>query len=174
MSESIKVTELYIKRREKLLNQMGDGIALINVSQSAPDSLLYDKNLEYLVGSVPDDSVLILAPKGIMIDKFETLRGPELGRGRRVNQILFTRELTDREKIIDGENSSTDELKNETGVPEVKSLSKLNQFLRENLISEEILWVNVSHSSDYSKPVTTDIAKINEIKERSPWLQLKN
>ena len=56
-------------------------------------------------GPIPDDSVLLIAPKGILIDRFDTLRGPELGRGRRVNQILFTRELTDREKIIDGENS---------------------------------------------------------------------
>ncbi|MHA1984236.1 MAG: M24 family metallopeptidase, partial [Candidatus Hodarchaeales archaeon] len=174
MSESMNVTELYNKRREKLLNEMGEGIALINVSQSAPDSLLYDKNLEYLVGPVPDDSVLILAPKGIMIDRFETLRGPELGRGHRVKQILFTRELSDREKIVDGENSSTEDLRNETGVPVIKSLSRLNQCLKENLISEGTLWVNISHSPDYSKPVTPDIAKINEIKERSPWLQLKN
>jgi Xaa-Pro aminopeptidase len=174
MSEIKKLAILYSKRREKVLKQIQEGIALINVSQSAPDPLLYDKNLEYLVGPIASDSILLLAPNGIIIDKFETLRGPELGRGRRVNQVLFLRELTDREKVIDGENSSTDEAKNKTGVEDIKPLSKLNQILRDNLSSEEILWANISHRPDLEKPITEDITKINEIKARSPWLRIKN
>ena len=83
------------------MEKMGEGIALISASSSAPDSLLIDKNLEYLVGKVPRDAVLILAPNEVFIDRFETLGGPEVSRGRRVHEVLFLRELTKLEKIID-------------------------------------------------------------------------
>ena len=71
--ENQELTKIYKKRRIRLLEKMGEGVAFITTSYGSPDVLLYDKNIQYLIGEIPKDSMLLLAPKGIMIDNFKTL-----------------------------------------------------------------------------------------------------
>ena len=174
MSELSNLAKIYASRRKKLLEATKEGLLFITKANSAPDPLLYDKNLEYLVGTVPTDSVLLLAPNGVRIDRFETLRGPELGRGKKTTEILFTKELSDREKIMDGEKSKTADLRKATGIEYIRPISKLVEVLNGNLINEEILWVNIPYKPDLSTPTPNDIRRINDIKERYPFLRVKN
>ena len=110
MTTKANLPKLYTERRRTLMSQMVDDIGLIDGSGLAPDPLLYDKNLQYLTGLRSKDAILVLAPQGIRIDRFETLQGPEIGRGRTVNEVLFVRELTEREKLIDGEGTGYDKI----------------------------------------------------------------
>ncbi len=174
MTRKTDLSELYRGRRAKLRDQMEDGIALIDSSGQAPDSLLRDKNLMYLTGQRTRNSVLVLAPKGIRVDRFETIQGPEIGRGRIVKEVLFVRELTEREKLIDGEVSGYDEIAAETGVEVVKPLSKLEELLSEALVRTERMWVNVSWMPKFDAPQTTGQQLINRIRDRYPWLAISN
>ena len=174
MSEQTNLAKIYASRRKKLLQSTKEGLLFITKAKSSPDPLLFDKNLEYLVGTVPSDSVLLLAPNGVKIDRFETLRGPELGRGILTNEILFTKETSEREKIMDGEKSKVDDLKKAIGIEHIKPLSKLNEVLNGSLINEELLWVNIPYRPDLTTTVPNDIRRINDIKEHYPFLQVKN
>ena len=81
----MNLSEILQSRRNTLMQKMESGIAMITKSASSPDPLLYDKNLQYLTGNTDEDAILLLSPKGLTIDRFETQRRPELGRGRIVN-----------------------------------------------------------------------------------------
>ena len=76
------LSERYRARQQKLMAQMGQGVALIQAGGVTQDQLLYDKNVDYLTGITDKEAVLLLAPDGLRVDYFETLQGPELGRGR--------------------------------------------------------------------------------------------
>jgi len=153
---------------------MGEGVALVEASGFAPDPLLYDKNLVYLTGDRKRDSILVLAPGGLRIDRFETLHGPELARGRVVEEVLFVRELTEREKLIDGAGSGYDAIAAQTGVETVKPLSKLEEILGEALARTERMWVNVGWMPKLDVPLTAGQILVNKIRERHPWLSCKN
>ncbi|QEE16941.1 M24 family metallopeptidase [Promethearchaeum syntrophicum] len=172
--ENQEITKNYKKRRMRLLEIMGEGLAFITTSYASPDVLLYDKNLQYLVGKIPNDAVLLMAPKGIVIDRFETHNGPKVGRGRKVQEVLFVRNLLEQEKIINGEGHSISNLQEEKGIEVVKSLKDLNAVLKSNLVNENILWVNVANSPNLNKPLTPNLIKINQIRDRFSWLQIKN
>jgi len=65
-------------RRNTLMKKMESGVAMITKSASSPDPLLSDKNLQYLTGNTDEDTILLLAPKGLTIERFETMRDPVL------------------------------------------------------------------------------------------------
>jgi Xaa-Pro aminopeptidase len=174
MGQESELAEIYSKRRQSLMEQMADGIALIEASGQAPDPLLNDKNLMYLTGDRTRDSILVLAPKGIRVDRFETLQGPAIGRGRIVQELLFVRELTEREKLIDGESSDYEVVEHETGIEVVKPLSKMEEILSEALVRTEQLWVNVGWMPAFDAPLTRGQQQINKIRERYPWLRISN
>ena len=102
MSEENKLAEMYAARRRRLSEGIDEGIALIDSAGVAPDPALFDKNLYYLTGLTSKEATLILAPAGIVVDRWETLGGPELGRGRKVNELLFVEERDQREAFMDG------------------------------------------------------------------------
>jgi len=172
--EDQEIANMYRKRRMRLLERMGEGIAFITTSYGSPNVLLYDKNLKYLIGKIPNDAVLLMAPKGIVIDIFETLHSPKVGRGRKVQEVLFVRDLHKIEKIMDGEGHSISNLQKESGVEAVKILKDLNSVLKNNLVNENILWVNVANPPNLDKPLTPNLIKINQIRDRFSWLQIKN
>ena len=87
------LTERYKTRRGWLAKQIIGGAALIGSSGVAPDRNLFDKNVCYLTGVAHQNAYLLLAPQGVLVERAETLSGPELGRGRLVLDILFVEEL---------------------------------------------------------------------------------
>lgn len=174
MVENSNLGTMYKKRRDKLLEQVDQGVVLISSSGMSPDPFLYDKNLLYLTGQRGKETILLMSQKGITLDHLETLTGPELGRGKTFKEILFVPEQSQLEAIMDGETSGTEAIKVSAGIEAVYNLSKLNDALASALIEEEILWVNVPAAPVIDKPLNDDLIRINKIRERFPWLRIKN
>jgi len=174
MTEKFKLDEIYKNRRRNLINQIKEGVVMINVAVSAPDLLLYDKNIRYLVGQVPNDSILLLSPHGIEVDRDETLFTKEVGRGVKTHEILFLRELSSREEITDGRGLTLQEYEKKTGVQTVKWLSDFNEILSRALLTESLLWANLPSPPSIGKPLTSDHIRLNQIRERFHWIQIKN
>lgn len=170
----MNLPEILQNRRKNLMNRMESGVAMITKSASAPDSLLSDKNLQYLTGNTDEHTILLLSPKGLTIDRFETQRTPELGRGRIVNEVLFLREISKKEKFADGESDTIETVKEKTGINTVKSLSKFPEILSVNLMSESLFWGNIATRPNFEKPISPNNMKINEILQRFPWIQFRN
>lgn len=172
MSEERSTT--YRRRRHALMEKLGGDLALIDSSGVSPDPLLFDKNLRYLVGPTPRDSVLLLAPGGIAIDRLETLHGPELGRGREVREILFVRQASEQEKKIDGDGPSTDSVKDRSGVDAVKSLDELEQLVCGALMRRDTLWINVAGVPALDQPPAPGHLRFQRIQQRLPWVRFRN
>ena len=174
MMTQTDLATMYANRRERLMSQIGTGVALIGCSAGAPDPFLFDKNLAYLTGRKEKDVYLLLAAEGVVIDRWETQTGPEVGRGRKVKTILFVRELTPREKAIDGEGAGNDEVKRATGVDAVLDVTKLDEVLGMALMEAETLWVNVGTRPSLDKALTPDIVLLNKVRERFVWIRMEN
>jgi Xaa-Pro aminopeptidase len=169
-----ELAKAYTARRRRLMDQIGSGIALIGSPGMAPDPLYFDKNLFYLTGERSKEAYLLLAPQGMRVQRWETLRGPEVGRGRVVNEVLFVPEQTEREKLIAGLAPGMDFIRQSSGIDTVMPLTRLNEALHDNLIAEKTLWVNIPTCPNLDKPLSHDLAMLNRIKERFPWLEIDN
>ncbi|MCI0397731.1 MAG: aminopeptidase P N-terminal domain-containing protein [Chloroflexi bacterium] len=174
MEGEVNVVALYAGRRQRLAEQIDEGIALISSPGVAPDPLLFDRNLHYLTGLESRKAILVLAPRGIVVDRWETQHGPEVGRGRRVNELLFVEERTEAEKTLDGEGPSYADVQAKSGVAKVYPLSQLNDILGRALMQEEVLWLNTPSNPGLGKPVPTEVAFVHDIHDRYYWLRLKN
>lgn len=165
---------MYTERRRRLSAQIDEGIAFISSPGMSPDPLLYDKNLEYLTGLKSRRAVLLLAPRDIVVESYETLFGPEVGRGHLVKEVLFVEERTERDKMMDGPGMGYDDIRSVTGVDKVFGLSKLNDVLTAALMGESVLWVNVGTRPTLGVPPSADLVHIREIRDLFPWLQIRN
>jgi len=166
--------ELYKNRRKKLMGQMDGGIAMICSAGMCPDPFLFDKNLEYLTGRKNKEDILVIAPQGITINQFETLTGPEVSRGRIVKEVLFVKERTAREKLIDGEGKSLDDLRNATAIQNILDMSKLDEVLGGALLINDLLWVNVATRPGLNQPLSHDLIQLNTIRDMFLWVRFKN
>lgn len=108
------------------------------------------------------------------MERWETLRGPEVGRGRRVTQALFVEERSEREKVIDGPGPTFDSVRKSTGVQTVLGLSKVNDVLSEALMTEEVLWVNVPTEHSLTAPLAREMSLARDIRLRFPWVAVRN
>jgi Xaa-Pro aminopeptidase len=174
MSEQSKLAEIYTDRRSRLSEGIDEGIALIDSAGVAPDPSLADKNLQYLTGLTSKEAVLILAPAGIMVDRWETNGGPELGRGRKVKELLFVNERDEREAFMDGASPSHDDIRASSGVADVYSLSKLNEILSPALMDQKVLWLNTPGNPGLGDRAPSSLARMNRIRHRYYWLRLEN
>lgn len=172
--EHEKKAAMYANRRQKLSEQISEGIALISSPGVSPDPLLYDKNLEYLTGLKSRKAALLLAPRNVVVETWETLHGPEVGRGHRVKEVLFVEERSEREKVIDGPGLGFGDVRAATGVDKVLGLSKLDEVLSAALMGESVLWVNVATRPILDRPLSPDLERINEIRDRYPWVRFRN
>jgi Xaa-Pro aminopeptidase len=136
--------------------------------------LLYDKNLLYLTGIDSKKAVLVLAPRGIVVDRWETLHGPEVGRGRKVTEILFMEEPSEREKLLDGAGQALGDISGSSGVAEVHNLDKLNETLSRALMKEKVLWLNTPSNPGLDGPLPEEYARARRLRERYYWLQQRN
>lgn len=174
MTQNNDLSTAYSERRRHLAARLNEGVAVIQSSGPAPDPLLYDKNLHYLTGIDSKKAVLVLAPQGITIDRWETLHGPEVGRGREVHEILFVEERSAREKLLDGETQSLQEISRSSGVQHVRSLDKLNNILSRALMKEKSLWLNNPSNPGLDGPLPEEYARAGRMRERFYWLTQKN
>ena len=163
----------YTNRRKRLAEQIGDGIALINSAGVAPDPLLYDKNLFYLTGINDKNAYLILAPGGIQVDYWATQKGPEVGRGRSVTEVLFVDERDERERFMDGEGLTFDRIRQSSGISAVFPLDRLDLLLSQTLMTAETLWLNTPGkpglTGNWDEPL-----KLKNLRQRFYWLNFKN
>jgi Xaa-Pro aminopeptidase len=174
MSEENNLAEMYASRRRRLSEGIDEGIALIDSAGMAPDPALFDKNLYYLTGLTSKEATLILAPAGIVVDRWETLGGPELGRGRKVNELLFVEGRDEREAFMDGALPSHDDLQASTGIADIYSLSKLNEILGPALMEEKVLWLNTPDNPGLGGRMPSSLARMSRIRHRYYWLRLEN
>jgi Xaa-Pro aminopeptidase len=164
----------YAKRRQMLMDQVKNGIVLIQSSGGSEiNPSLYDKNLQYLTGMTSKQAVLLLAPKRVRVDRMETFLGPEVGRGRQVNEVLFIDVLSAREAAIDGPGATRSQIKEITGVSKIYPLTRLNEVIQENFKNTKVVWFNKPAVS-ISEPLSADLIWINKLKERYFWIDFKN
>jgi Xaa-Pro aminopeptidase len=168
------LADRYRQRRQRLMEQLGEGAILVNSSGVSPDSQLWDKNLLYLTGLHDKNAYLLLAPQGIRIEHGETRTGPELMRGRSVHEILFVHERSASDIFMDGPSSSLDDVKQAAGVDRVLPLSRMNGILNSVLNSTDVLWLNTPGTPQLNKPLTPDLVFANQVRERYYWVKLKN
>jgi len=133
----------YRQRRHRLQQQLDHGLAVINSPGPAPDPSLFDKNLLYLTGLESRQAVLIMSPEGFAVDRFETITGPEVGRGRKVHEALFVEERSARTKLLDGEGATVDDIRQASGVEHVYHLSQLDDVLARALMKTEQVFQNI-------------------------------
>lgn len=174
MTDMNSLADTYRRRRERLAAEIDEGIAIIRSSGPAPDPLLHDKNLLYLTGLNSRKAVLVLAPRGIVIDRWETLHGPEVGRGREVAEVLFVEERSPRERLLDGAEQPMDEVSRASGVADVRSLDKMNEVLSRALMKERVLWLNTPSNPGLDEPLPEAYGRARRLRERFYWLRLEN
>lgn len=170
----ISLNERYRLRQQKLMAQMKEGVALIQAGGVTQDPLLYDKNVEYLTGITDKEAILLLAPSGLRVDYFETLQGPELGRGRVAHAILFVTERTPAQEFIDGASEPLNALQEKSGVDRVLALSKLQEILNRNLMRQSVLWFNTPGTPKLEKELSPQHLFVNQVRERFYWLTPRN
>ena len=168
------LADMYKGRRQRLASQIDTGIALINSAGVAPDPSLFDKNLRYLTGLDSKKAALVLAPRGVTVDRWETRTGPEVGRGRKVTELLFVERLSEKDVFMDGAGFSKDELREKTGIEAIYDLSNMDEILSNALMKEERLWLNTPGNPRLGAPLPAEITAINQIRERYYWLQFRN
>jgi len=167
------LTERYRSRRQRLMEQIG-GAALIGASGLSPDKMLWDKNLRYLTGLTDKNALLLLVPDGVMVETQETLSGPELGKGRRVHEILFLAEPHEEDAFMEGGGPAFEEVRQAAGVDRVFAMSELDDVLERALLNTDTLWLNTPHVPKLGEPLTHDLLFVNRIRERFYWLSFKN
>ncbi len=172
----------YALRRARLMEQIDQGIAWI-FSSGQGFNYEPDKNLEYLTGLRSPEACLILAPRGILVEGIShpghywfTEQGAEYGRGRLVNEALFIRQPSSAwgNTVVQRQLPGVDEIRGLSGVEAVFGLSQMDEVLRQALRHEKVLWVNTSHPPQLGDPVPDHIVRINALRERFYWLQLRN
>ena len=164
----------YTLRRHRLMAQIEQGLALIGSPGVTTDPLLWDKNLFYLTGQSSRDALLLLAPRGVRVDGWETRTGQHVGRGEVVREILFVAEPTDFVRAFDGEGPSLEAIRQAAGVERVYGLSRLNDILADALMSEEVLWVNLPARPDVSGSASVHTAWLNRLRDHFVWLRFRN
>lgn len=174
MSANENLAQMYQNRRQQLMEHIGRDMAVINSAGVAPDPLLYDKNLLYLTGLEDKKAILVLAPEGIVVDMWETLHGPEVGRGHKVTEVLFVDERTEMQKFIDGEGLTLDNIRDSSGVEAVYNLDKLDFILSPALMTADQLWVNAPGNPKLSGNPPAGSAELKHLRERFYWLRFRN
>jgi Xaa-Pro aminopeptidase len=174
MKENQEVVHLYQKRRKFLQLKSETGVVLITTGESSWDSNLFDKNLEYLVGKVPPNSILLWIPQGINIDQRKTISGPEVGRGYIVKEILFITKPS-RSPIGSTKNDGIlTQYQKQSGVEIVKWKNEFNGALSRALLRESLLWINIPYIPYINTPVSPHLKLLNDIRNRFLWVQIKN
>ena len=174
MSAQFDLTTIYRQRRRRLMEQIGNGIILMDGSGRAPDRTLQDRNLEYLTGVQETNAYLLLAPNGVRVERLETRGGPELMRGHLVQEILFVDAKDARAAFMDGAGSTKESLQTLSGVDRVYDLAKLNEILPSALPTTDTLWLNTPSLPPFGQPATAYMQFIEQIRQRYYWLQLRN
>jgi len=174
MPTNENLAQMYENRRRRLAEHIGRDLAVINSAGVAPDPLLYDKNLLYLTGLDDKKAVLVLAPDGIVVDRWETQQGPEVGRGRKVTEVLFVDERDEKQKFIDGEGLTYDRIRQFSGVAAVYPLSKMDVTLSAALMKAEQLWLNTPGNPGLNGSGSAESLTLKNLRDRFYWLQFKN
>jgi Xaa-Pro aminopeptidase len=154
--------------------QIDQGIALISSPGVSVDPTLWDKNLFYLTGCPSREACLLLAPRGVRVEGWETRTGPQVGRGQLVREILFVEEPSDFARALEGKGPDYDVIRQAAGVERVYGLSRLNDILSDALMFEEVLWVSLPARPDLSRPVSAHTAWLNALREHFVWVRLRN
>lgn len=165
---------LYRDRRQRLRQKLEDGLAVISSPGMAPDPLLYDKNLFYLTGLNSRQAVLLLSNETLAVERWETHTGPEVGRGRKVHEALFVEERSARMKLLDGEGTALDDIRQSSGVDSVYPLSELNEVLSPALMKANQVWVNAPANPGLGNQPPKVAPLIDHIRQRYFWLPLRN
>jgi Xaa-Pro aminopeptidase len=97
-----------------------------------------------------------------------------VGRGETAHAVLFVRALSEREKFMDGEAGGADAVKKATGVDAVLDSDEFDSVIGLALMRTETLWANIPTPPGLSKPLSDDLVRLNRVRERFSWLNIKN
>lgn len=162
-------------RRRRLLAEIGaHGLVLVDSAGTAPNPVLADRNLWYLTGYPGRDAILLLVPEGVMVERQETRGGPDLARGRRVHEILFVREQEALQAFMDGEHTSLDSIRTQSGVDRVYPLAQLDAILSQALMDTDQLWVGIAGTPSLDQPLSPFLTYVNRLRERFSWVRIGN
>lgn len=167
------LTASFQARRRRLLNQVGRGLVLIEASGPSIDPFMWDRNLAYLTGVTSRDSWLLLSVEGFTVEHAETMSGPEMGQGRVVHETLFV-DPRPNDSALKGGAISLEQTRADTGVDRVYPLSTLAAALERALMDADTLWLNQPGAPSLTEPPTTAQQLVQRIRERFPWLTVKN
>ena len=162
------------QRRQRLIERAGSGVFLIGSPGMSPDTFLWDKNLAYLTGLTDRSAYLLIVPNGVAVEFPETRSTPELMRGHTVHEILFLQPRAEQDVFMEGEAPTFAEILAATGVDRVFPLDQMNATLQRALMNTDTLWLNTPPTPQIDKPLTAEMLRANQIRERFYWITLKN
>jgi Xaa-Pro aminopeptidase len=91
-----------------------------------------------------------------------------------VTEALFVDERDERQRFMDGEGLTFDDVRESSGVSAVYPLSKLDMILTIALMKADTLWLNTPGNPGLDGDGSAESLKIKNLRERFYWLQFKN
>ncbi len=165
-------TNPYKSRRERLMQQLGDGIFVVKGGNT---------HFYYLTGVEEADAWLLLAPKGIRVEIYRRWPGPDYIRGRMVREILFAPARTGLQQRWEGAGAgSAEKLKEGAGVERVYDASLFEEMLTMALPYQATFWTCVGGRGGAGTAVPlrgnppADLAFIENVRARFPGLAIKD
>lgn len=145
-------TQPYAKRRQQLLAQLGDGLAVIPTApervrnRDAHYPYRFDSYFWYLSGFPEPEAVIVLVG----------------GAARKA--ILFCREKDEEREIWDGFRHGPEAAGKAFGFDEAHAIAKLPQMLPELLANRSLLWHSLGHDPEWDRRISD---ALNAVRERS-------
>ncbi len=152
---------LFIKNRKKISEKItGNSVAVINSNDQMPrngdQTFVYRQNSDffYLTGIEQEKSILIICPNA---------------ENKKLREILFLLKPEKELEIWEGHKFTKKEAQDISGIKTVKWLSDFDITLRELLLNNDDIYLNINEYSKFTTEVPyKDIRFINEIKEKYP------
>lgn len=165
-------TNPYPSRRQKLMQQLGDGIFVAKGGST---------HFYYLTGVDEAEAWLLLAPKGVRVEIYRRWPGPDYIRGHVVREILFAPGRTSLQQRWEGAGAgAADKLKEETGVERVYDSGLFEEMLTMALPYHSTFWTCVGGRGGAGTAVPlrgtlpADLALVESVRARFPGLAVKD
>jgi Xaa-Pro aminopeptidase len=160
-------TEEFVKRRNTLMDRVGDGLIILF---GEPDARKQDNNFYYMSGVEDMNSILVMAPKT-------------------KEAYLFLPRQNPRENMVEGPNLLADpDAKTKTGMTDIYPLNYFDEFLARNTVKngltfyvrlsprlwEDRIFIGRTQRIHYNDRLSLDNYRVKKLKERYPIVEIKD